>query len=88
LQAERKIWNDERMDEFATRTEANFAEVRGEFKEVREDFTSVRTEIRQQGAQLRTEMNERFAGIERRFDTLTGGMIAGFVSLIVIHFVG
>lgn len=80
------------MDEFAARTEANFAEVRGEFRavrvEIREQGRELCGEIRKQGAELRAEMNERFAGVERRFDTLTGGMVAGFVSLIVIHFVG
>jgi hypothetical protein len=110
VQAERKIWNDERMDEFAARTEANFGEVREEFRairvEIREQGEGLRSEIRQQGkdlrseiaaardhtdrglAGLRAEMNERFTSLDRRFDTQTGAMIAGFISLIVIHFVG
>lgn len=149
MQAERKIWNDERMDEFAARTEANFGEVREEFRdlrgEMRGEFKAVRGEIRESGielhgkidrmderihdeivgvrgeivgvrdevvgvrdeivgvrgeivgvrdradngiAQLRADMNERFAGLDHRLDTLTGALIAGFISLIIIHFVG
>ncbi len=132
MQAEREIWNDERMDEFATRTEANFGEVRREFRavrveireqgdalrvemreqgealrvEIREQGTELRAEIKEQGetlrgeigatrehadkglAGLRAEMNERFTSLDHRLDTLTGALIAGFISLIVIHFVG
>src|SRR5580698_1882432 len=58
----RQAWSDERMDEFAQRTEENFREVRAEIKD----------EV--QG--LRTEMNGRFASLEakldRRFDILFG----------------
>jgi hypothetical protein len=110
MHAVHETWNDERMDEFAARTEANFGEVRAEFRavrvEIREQGEELRGEIREQGVELRTEiaeardhtdrglaglraeMNERFSDLDRRFDTLTGGMVAGFISLIVIHFVG
>jgi gas vesicle protein len=143
MHAVHETWNDERMDEFAARTEANFAEVREEFRavrvEIREQGTELRGEIREQGEQLRgemkelgtelrgeikaqgeqlrgeikelgeafrgeieaardhtdnglaglrAEMNERFTSLDRRFDTQTGALIAGFISLIVIHFVG
>jgi hypothetical protein len=110
MQAVHETWNDERMDEFATRTEANFGEVRQDLRavrvETREQGEALRDEILQQGkdlrgeiaaardhtdrglAGLRAEMNERFTSLDRRFDTQTGAMIAGFISLIVIHFVG
>lgn len=70
----RQAWNDERMDEFAQRTEANFREVRAEIKS------------ETQG--LRTEMNERFNGIERRFDILYGAMATAFIGAVVAHFLG
>jgi hypothetical protein len=76
--ATRQAWNDERMDEFAQRTEENFREVRAE----------VKGEV--QG--LRTEMNGRFASLEasinRRFDILFGSLATGIVSVVVSHFVG
>jgi hypothetical protein len=65
-------WNDQRMDEFANRTEENFREVR---KEIREVETG-----------LRTEMNARFAGIEQRFNILFGALATGFVAAVVQHF--
>jgi hypothetical protein len=70
----RQAWSDERMDEFAQRTEENFKEVRAEIKS------------ETQG--LRTEMNERFNGIERRFDILYGALATGFVAAVVQHFIG
>jgi hypothetical protein len=128
VQAQREVWNDERMDEFASRTEANFGEVREAFGTVRDEIkqqgtelrreindqrVELRHEIKEQGVELRreiraardhtdtglaglrAEMNERFAvvesrfaGLDRRFDILTGALITGFIGLIVIHFVG
>jgi hypothetical protein len=70
----RQTWNDERMDEFAERTEANFREVRAE--------------IRSETQGMRTEMNERFNGIDRRFDILFGALATGFVAAVVQHFIG
>jgi hypothetical protein len=76
--ATRHTWNDERMDEFAKRTEANFREVRAEIKD----------EV--QG--LRIEMNGQFAHLEakidRRFDILFGALATGFVAAVVQHFLG
>ena len=74
MESERRTWNDARMDEFANRTEANFREVRAEIKS------------ETQG--LRAEMNERFNGIERRFDILYGAMATGFIGAVVAHFLG
>jgi hypothetical protein len=70
----RQAWNDERMDEFAERTEANFREVRAEIK----------SETRG----LRAEMNERFKGIERRFDILFGALATALAAAVVQHFLG
>lgn len=62
------------MDEFAQRTEENFREVRAE--------------IKGEVGGLRTEMNERFAGIEQRFNILFGALATGFVGAVVSHFLG
>ena len=74
----RQTWNDERMDEFATRTEENFRDVRAEIKD----------EVRG----LRTEMNGRFASLEakidQRFNILFGALATGFVGAVVSHFLG
>jgi hypothetical protein len=71
-------WSDERMDEFAKRTEDNFREVR--------------QELRQVETGLRAEMNGRFANleskIEQRFNILFGAMATGFVAAVVQHFLG
>jgi hypothetical protein len=74
MEPTRTTWSDERMDEFAERTEQNFREVRAE--------------IRSETQGLRTEMNERFAGIERRFDILFGALATGFIAAVVQHFIG
>jgi hypothetical protein len=83
--ATRQTWNDERMDEFAQRTEKNFKEVRGEFGTVRE-------EIKSEVGGLRAEMNSRFAHLEasinRRFDILFGALATAFVAAVVQHFIG
>jgi hypothetical protein len=81
MESTRQTWNDERMDEFAERTEDNF-------KEVRREIRGVRTELKDEVRDLRTEMNGRFARIERRFDLMFGAMITGFVGLIISHFLG
>jgi len=72
MESGQATWNDQRMDEFANRTEENFREVRKEIREV---------EIG-----LRTEMNARFAGIEQRFNILFGALATGFVAAVVQHF--
>ncbi len=78
MDSTRQAWNDERMDEFAERTEENFKEVRAEIKD----------EIHG----LRAEMNGRFAGLEakidRRFDILFGALATGFVGAVISHFLG
>lgn len=74
MESTRATWNDQRMDEFANRTEENFREVR---KEIREVETG-----------LRAEMNARFEGIEQRFNILFGALATIVVAAVVQHFVG
>jgi hypothetical protein len=85
MESTRQTWNDERMDEFAERTEENFKEVRGEIR-------GVRRELKGDIHDLRVEMNERFAKLEgtfnRRFDILFGALATGFVAAVVQHFIG
>jgi hypothetical protein len=81
----RQSWNDERMDEFAERTEENFKEVR---REIRDTRTVLRGELQTEIRGLRTEMNGRFAGIEQRFNILFGALATGFVGAVVSHFLG
>jgi hypothetical protein len=96
MESTRQTWNDERMDEFAGRTEENFKEVRAEIRdtrtELRVEIQEVRTELKGDIRDLRGEMNGRFAKLEdkfdRRFDILLGAMATGFVGLIVTHFIG
>jgi len=78
MESTKRAWTDERMDEFAARTEENFKEVR--------------TEIKDEVRGLRTEMNGRFASveakIEQRFNILFGALATGFVGAVVSHFLG
>jgi uncharacterized protein YPO0396 len=103
MQATRPTWNDQRMNEFAERTEENFREVHTEIRdsrnelrtEIREARNELRSENRDVQAELkteikllRTEMNGRLAGIEKRFDVLFGALATGFVAAVVQHFIG
>lgn len=78
MQSTRATWNDQRMDEFAQRTEENFREVRKEIRDTRRE--------------LRGEMNDRFEKLEstfnRRFDILFGALATGFIGALVSHFLG
>jgi hypothetical protein len=96
MESTRPTWNDQRMDEFADRTEENFREVRREVRdevhglrtELRGEIRGVRSELKGDIRDLRGEMNERFANLERRFDIMIGAMATGFVGLIISHFIG
>ncbi len=96
MDSARETWNDERMDEFASRTEGNFREVRREIHdtrtELRGEIRDVRTELKGDIRELRVDMNERFAKLEdkidRRSDIALGVMATGFISLVVTHFIG
>jgi hypothetical protein len=76
MEATRSKWTDERMDEFAQRTEESFKDVRAELK----------SEI----GGLQGEMNQRFARLEdkmdRSFNILFGALATGFVAAVAQHF--
>jgi chromosome segregation ATPase len=78
MEATRSKCTDERMDEFAQRTEESFKDVRAELK----------SEI----GGLRGEMNHRFARLEdkidRSFNILFGALATGFVAAVAQHFLG
>ena len=78
MEATRSKWTDERMDEFAERTEENFREVRREIRGVETG--------------LRSDMDARFARLEgkmdRSFNILFGALATGFVAAVVQHFIG
>jgi hypothetical protein len=78
MEATRSKWTDERMDEFAQRTD--------------ESFKDVRAELRSEIGGLQGEMNQRFARLEdkidRRFDILFGALATGFVAAVIQHFLG
>jgi hypothetical protein len=92
MESTKRAWSDERMDEFAERTEENFKEVRWEIRasrtELRGDVRNVDAELKKEMITLRGEMNERFAGIEQRFNILFGALATGFVGAAVSHFLG
>lgn len=85
MESTQRAWTDERMDEFAERTEENFKQVR---KEIRDTRTEIRAELHGEIRALRAEMNGRFAGIEQRFNILFGALATGFVGAVVSHFLG
>jgi hypothetical protein len=74
MDSSQRAWTDERMDEFAARTEENFKEVRTEIREVR-------SEMNGRFAKLESTFN-------RRFDILFGALATGFVGAVVSHFLG
>jgi hypothetical protein len=74
MESTRSTWNDERMDEFAERTEENFREVRGEARELRHEMNG-----------RFTKLEGKF---DRRTDVAIGVMATGFVSLVLTHFIG
>lgn len=77
VDAMRSKWTDERMDEFAQRTE---------------ELRDVRAELKSEIGGLRGEMNQRFARLEdkmdRSFNILFGALATGFVAAVVQHFIG
>lgn len=96
MEPTRRTWNDQRMDEFAERTEENFREVRRELRdettgirtELKAEIQGVRTELKSEIQGLRVEMNGRFAGIEQRFNILFGALATGFAGAVVANFLG
>jgi len=74
MESTKRAWNDERMDEFATRTDESFKDVRGEIREVR--------------AEMNGRFATLEAKIEQRFNILFGALATGFVGAVVSHFLG
>jgi hypothetical protein len=77
------------------RVDRQFERVHDEFAEVRQETRDLGKELRAETNMLRGEMNQRFDSVDRRFDRLDtrfdvilGAMVAGFVGLIITHFVG
>jgi gas vesicle protein len=71
MESTRPTWNDQRMDEFAERTEQNFREVRAEIRatrtdlhdeirgvksELREEIRGVKSELREEVREVKTEL--------------------------------
>lgn len=85
LEATRPAWSDQRLDDFARRTEENFREMRGEIRDLRSEILGTEQN-------LRREANRHFAKLEgrtdRRSDIALGAVLTGFVGLIVTHFIG
>ena len=86
----REVHTEIRDSRNETRDSGN--ELRTEIREVRNELRSeirdVQAELKTDIKLLRTEMNGRFAGIEKRFDVLFGALATGFVAAVVQHFIG
>src|ERR1700742_3846184 len=82
MQATEPTWTDQRMDEFAERTEENFREVRVEIRDVRGDLrkeidgtrNDLRKEIDRTRNDLRTEIREVETGLKGEFKILRAEM--------------
>jgi hypothetical protein len=89
MESTRHNWNDERMDEFANRTEENFRGVGGEIrdtgtelrKEIHETGTELRKEIHDTGTELRKEIHEGDSGLKGEINLLRVEMNGRFAGL-------
>jgi hypothetical protein len=82
----REKWSDERLDDLNEKVDRGFA---GTKAEMREGFADTKAEMREGFArvdkdfrELRSEMNDRFIGLENRFEALNRTLIGGFFVLI------
>jgi hypothetical protein len=80
MEAMRKSWTDERLDDFAAHSDRRFDAVE---KRMSEGFGRVDKDIRE----LRVEMDARFDRLDARFDAfqrtmlqIGGGMIVGLIA--------
>jgi len=71
----REKWTDERLDDLNEKVDRGFAETKAE---MRQGFARVDNDLRE----LRSEMNDRFIGLENRFEALNRTLIGGFFVLI------
>ncbi|HEX5526384.1 MAG TPA: hypothetical protein VFX44_04180 [Solirubrobacterales bacterium] len=67
----REKWTDERLDDLNKKVDETKAEMREGFARIDEDFR-----------ELRSEMNDRFIGLENRLEALNRTLIGGFFVLI------
>jgi hypothetical protein len=61
MESTHPTWNDQRMDEFAERTEQNFREVRNDISATR---TELRTELRAEVQGIRSELRDEIRGVK------------------------
>jgi hypothetical protein len=80
MEAMREAWTDERLDDLSGRVDNGF-------RRAHDDLVELRTEIKSALASFRQETNARLDAFDRRFDTMFAALLAGFVGLIVTHFV-
>jgi chromosome segregation ATPase len=82
-----QAWTDERLDDFASRVERDFARVDARFDRVDGRFDRVEREIRDLRVELTDRMDARFDAVDARFDhlyrLLIRGMAGGFVTVLV-----
>jgi hypothetical protein len=72
---ERTTWTDERLDDLARRMDAGFERVDAAMRDLRR-------EVREQGAQLRTELGGEIAALRVTLIRVGGAMMAGLVGVI------
>jgi len=78
---ERTAWTDERLDDLARRMDAGFDRVDADIRELR-------TEVREQGVQLRTELGGEIAALRVTLLRVGGAMMAGLVGVIAAVLAG
>jgi hypothetical protein len=61
MESTRPTWNDQRMDEFAERTEQNFREVRADIRATR---TEARTELHDEIRGIKSELREEIKDVK------------------------
>jgi hypothetical protein len=98
----RQTWTDDRMDDLARRMDAGFAQVDARFAQVHADIRALQADVKEVAkeaatrqelkaavAELRSEMNNQFLALNRRFDMLVTSLLAaaltGVVALIAPH---
>ena len=100
----RQAWTDDRMDDLVKRLDDGFTQVHGDIKDLRSELRAevgsmageLRAEIKSGDRELRTEleglrsdMNQQFLALNRRFDlfqaTLLAAVLAGLVGILASH---
>jgi hypothetical protein len=76
MEAVRKAWTDERLDDLARHMDQGFDRVDARFDKVDSEIRDLRVE-------LKTEMDTRFGRIEARFDSMQRMMLAAYVTAVL-----